>query len=294
MNLRDLQYLVAVANHLHFGKAADAVHVSQPTLSMQLKKLEEELGVQLFERSNKRVMLTPIGTELVARAKRVLGEAEQLMLTAKAANNPNAGVLRLGIFPTLAPYLLPSLMPLLTKHFPKLRVQLIEERTPELVRALDSGELDAALLAMPVDGVRLVGAELFTEPFLLAAPKHHPLATRKTVTLEDLQGQFLLLLEDGHCLRDQALAVCQLSGAAEADNFRATSLETLRHMVASSDAITLIPKLATLAEESQIRYIPFADPAPSRTIGLYWRKSSARTKLFDALATLIWAQYDHL
>ncbi len=287
MNLRDLQYLVAVAEQLHFGKAARACNVSQPTLSMQLKKLEETLGVALFERSNKRVMLTATGQEIAARARRILTEVEELRRTARAARDPEAGLLRLGIFPTLAPYFLPHLVPLLRAHFPRLDLQLVEERTPELLAQLSAGGLDAALLALPVAAHGLSSAAVFDEPFLLAVGRDHPLAKRKTVTLSDMRGQHMLLLEDGHCLRDQALEVCHLAGTEESSRFRATSLETLRHMVASSDAITLMPHLATRRDDSLMRYIPFARPAPSRRIGLVWRSTSARRRLFEAMVRRI-------
>jgi LysR family transcriptional regulator, hydrogen peroxide-inducible genes activator len=284
MNLRDLQYLVAVAEHLHFGKAAKAVHVSQPTLSMQLKKLEETLGVQLFERTNKHVMLTAIGQEMVTRAQRILNESEQLLHAARAARDPEAGTLRLGIFPTLAPYLLPRLMPLLSHHFPRLRLQLVEERTPELQSRLSAGALDLAMLALPVTGAGLEAMPIFDEPFLLAVARHHPLAARTRVHARDMLGETVLLLEDGHCLREQALEVCHLAGTHESTSFRATSLETLRHMVAVSEAITLIPKLATRTDDPLMRYIPFGAPAPSRRIGLVWRAASARAPFFVAMA----------
>lgn len=287
MNLRDLAYLVAVAEHLHFGRAARAVHVSQPTLSMQLKKLEETLGVQLFERSNKSVRLTAIGSDMVARARRMLDEAAQMKLAASAAHDPESGTLTLGIFPTLAPYLLPLLMPQITARFPKLRVQLVEEKTAALVEQLASGQIDAAMLAMPVDHPAFAQRAVFNEPFLLAAARSHPLSNRASVTMADLHHARLLLLEDGHCLRDQALAVCQLAGIAEATDFRATSLETLRHMVAASDAVTLMPELATRMVKDGLAYIPFAGTTPpQRAIGLYWRHKSARTGLFEALAEL--------
>jgi LysR family hydrogen peroxide-inducible transcriptional activator len=294
MNLRDLDYLVAVAEHLHFGKAARACNVSQPTLSMQLKKLEDTLGVQLFERSNTRVMVTPIGAEMVTRARRMLMEAKQMKLAATSARDPLAGSLRLGLFPTLAPYLLPSLMPKLHATFSKLSVQLVEEKTPTLIAQLESGALDCALLAMPVASDGLDHAMLFREPFLLAVAATHPLAKRKSVKLDDLANESVLLLEDGHCLRDQALAVCQMIGLGETNNFRATSLETLRHMVAASRAVTLMPKLATLGDDPHTRYIPFAAPAPSRDIGLYWRSTSARAPLFTAMAKLMAADYRKL
>ncbi len=282
---------MAVADTLHFGRAAAAVHVSQPTLSMQLKKLEETLGVQLLERTNKRVMLTAVGRETVARARRVLAEVEQLKQAASAARDPLAGTLTLGIFPTLAPYLLPRLMPALKTAFPRLKLLLVEEKTPELLRRLEAGALDAALLAMPVESPALASATLFTEPFLLALSPAHRLAKRKTVTLTDLKRETVLLLEDGHCLRDQALEVCHTIGIGEAAHFRATSLETLRHMVAASDAVTLMPKLATETGDRAARYIPFASPAPSRMIGLYWRNMSAKTPLFKAIAKNITLNY---
>lgn len=287
MNLRDLQYLVAVAEHLHFGRAAAACNVSQPTLSMQLKKLEETLGVQLFERTNKQVMLTAIGRDITERARRTLTEVEQMKVVANAARDPQAGTLRMGLFPTLAPYILPSLMPRLHAEFARLNVLLVEEKTPELIRQLEAGAIDCALLAMPVASDQLTHRPLFTEPFTLAVAANHPLAARTSVSLSTLRGVKMLLLEDGHCLRDQALEVCQMIGIGEADNFRATSLETLRHMVAASDAVTLMPKLAVEPDDKLVRYIPFKAPSPSRRIGLYWRTTSARAPLFEAMAGLM-------
>lgn len=284
MNLRDLEYLACTAEHLHFGKAAAACNVSQPTLSMQLKKLEDYLGVQLFERTNKTVMLTPIGHEILARAKEALSQATAIRQLAKAASDPLRGEVRLGVFPTLAPYFLPSLMPRMKEHFPHINLLLTEEKTPQILNLLEAGKLDCALIALPsgVDG--LIGVPLFEEPFYLAVPTPHPLAKRKNIRTEDLSGHALLLLEEGHCLRAQALEVCHAIGIGEANNFRATSLETLRHMVASGNAITLMPKLAVQPGDKNIRYIPFESPAPSRTIGLVWRATSARTPLFTAFA----------
>lgn len=290
MNLRDLQYLVAIADHLHFGRAAQAMHVSQPTLSMQVKKLEESLGVQLIERTNKSVILTPIGHVIVGRARKVLDEAEELKLIAASSRDPLAGTLRVGLFPTLAPYLLPKLMPKLQAKFPRMQIQLVEEKTPVLISQLESGLLDCALLAMPVMSETLRVEALFIELFLLAVSKGHRLAGRRSVKPDDLKKENVLLLEDGHCLRDQALEVCQTVGIGENSSFRATSLETLRHMVATSDAVTLMPALAAEGDRSA-RYIPFASPAPSRAIGLYWRATSARGPLYEALASLISAAY---
>ena len=296
MNLRDLQYLVAVSDTLHFGKAATQVNVSQPTLSMQLKKLEQTLGVQLFERSNKHVMLTPIGEDISTRARGVLEAANALVQAAQNAGDPLAGRLKLGLFPTLAPYLLPSLMPQLRGLFPALDIQLVEEKTPELLAQLEAGTLECALLALPLPAEHraLVTATLFTEPFLLAVAPDHPLAKRRSVKLTDLAKESVLLLEDGHCLRDQALAICQMIGVGEANHFRATSLETLRHMVAGGQTVTLMPALATRTTDQSARYIPFAAPAPSRQIGLVWRKTSARTILFSALSKFISNAYRSL
>lgn len=282
MNLRDFQYLVAVADYLHFGKAAEACHVSQPTLSMQLKKLEEEIGGQLFERTNKKIMPTALGLEIVQRARRILQEVGSIRGSAKSASDPLAGDLRLGVFPTLAPYLLPSLVPKIKKHFPALNLLLTEDKTANLLQQLEKGQLDCALLAMPIDNDQLNAVPLFQEEFFLAVPTNHKLAKQKYVEPAALENLNLLLLDEGHCLRDQALQVCRSIGAGEAQNFRATSLETLRHMVASSNAITLMPRLAITANPL-VRYIPFKAPAPSRTIGLYWRKTSARQKLFKLL-----------
>lgn len=287
MNLRDLQYLTAVAEHLHFGKAALACHVSQPTLSMQLKKLEEYLGVQLFERTNKNVMLTPTGRSITARAKSLLEEAGAIRQIARAAGNPLGGEVRLGVFPTLAPYLLPSLVPKVKAGLPDINLLLTEDKTPEIIRLLTEGRLDCALLALPAAAEGVTATALFTEPFLLAVPASHALAARGTVRKQDLAPYALLLLEEGHCLREQALDVCHAIGIGEANNFRATSLETLRHMVAAGNAMTLIPRLAVQENDALVRYLPFEPPAPSRTIGLVWRQTSARTPLFNALAALL-------
>ncbi len=275
MNLRDLQYLVAVAELGHFGKAALQCNTSQPTLSMQLKKLEDYLGVQLIERSNKRVMMTPIGESIAAQANTILQHSADIHALAKAAQDPFAGEFRLGAFPTLAPYYLPVAVPAIHQALPRLKLLLVEEKTPLLLERLKTGALDAAFLALPVEEEWAESVPLFDDPFLLAVPHHHPLAKRKQVTQRDLQDERLLLLEDGHCLRSQALAVCSLTGAAEQQEFRATSLETLRQMVGAGVGITLMPQLAA-GKEKSVKYLPFAGLAPSRTIGLVWRKHTAR------------------
>jgi len=283
MNLRDLHYLVTVADTRHYGKAAEQCHVSQPTLSMQLKKLEETLGVQLFERTNKKVMITPVGEHIAERARKILQDAEAIKTIANMSQDPYAGEFRLGAFPTLAPYFLPLAVPAIRKKLPKLKLLLVEEKTESLVERLKAGTLDAALLALPLQEDGLETMPLFDDRFLLAVSRNHPLAKRKTIRQSDIMGERLLLLEDGHCLRAQALEVCSMTGASENQEFRATSLETLRHMVASGVGITLIPKMA-MQKSDGIVYIPFAKPAPLRTIGLVWRKTSARKPCIDALA----------
>ncbi len=287
MNLRDLQYLVTTAEQLHFGKAAEICHVSQPTLSMQLRKMEDTLGVQLFERSNKHVMLTQAGMQITQRARKVLEEVREIHQTAQMYRDPLAGDMRMGVFPTLAPYLLPLLVPQLKRVFPKLNLLLVEEKTPDILQQLEAGRLDCALLAMPAGGEELESALLFKEPFYLAVPIKHVLAGRKRVGVNDLKGQAMLLLDEGHCLREQALEVCHTIGIGEAQNFRATSLETLRQMVAAGNAVTLIPKLAIHTGDPLVRYIPFENPAPSRTIGMYWRRTNARGILFRKMAEVI-------
>ena len=287
MNLRDLKYLVALADHRHFGKAADASFVSQPTLSTQIKKLEEELGVALVERAPRKVMLTPVGREVVERARRVIAEVEQMSEVARRSRDPEAGTVRLGLFPTLGPYLLPHVVPRIRKRFPQLELLLVEEKSDVLLQRLREGALDAALLALPVHDDQLHAEFLFEEPFLLAVPESHPLAGHGALALDDLSSQTLLLLEDGHCLRDQALDVCRSAGAGENGGFRATSLETLRQMVAANVGVTLLPSLAVkppVAQSDAIRLLPFRDPQPSRRIAMLWRRSSARGDFLMQLA----------
>lgn len=288
MNLRDLQYLVAVVEHRHFGKAAEQCHTSQPTLSMQLKKLEGTLGVQLFERSSKKVMVTPIGEAIAAKARHILQDSRDIRDMAKAAQDPFAGEFRLGAFPTLAPYFLPRAVPAIHKKLPKLKLLLVEEKTLLLLERLKAGTLDAALLALPIEEAGLETTPLFDDPFLLAVAPSHPLAKRKHIHQRDLKGEQLLLLEDGHCLRSQALEVCSLIGSSEQQEFRATSLETLRQMVASGVGITLMPQLA-IGKDKSVCYIPFAGLAPSRSIGLVWRKHAARVQCIHAICKILGA-----
>ncbi len=280
MNIRDLKYLVALIEHRHFGKAAEICFVSQPALSMQIKKLEAELGVQLIERTNKSVMLTEIGNLLGERARLILNQVNEMRELAKLTNDPYSGDLKLGIFPTLAPYLLPHIVPKLAAAYPKLSLYLIEEQTASLLEKLKNGKIDTAILALPILDPGLSVNPLFDEEFVLGVPNAHPLAKRKMIKQTELTNTNLLLLEEGHCLRQQALALCHNVNAEENQNFRATSLETLRHMVASGLGITLIPKLAC-KENDGVTYLSFSGAKPSRTIGMLWRKSSAKEKLLN-------------
>ena len=297
MNLRDLRYLVALADLRHFGRAAEACHVSQPTLSTQIRKLEEELGVTLVERAPRKVMLTSAGQDAVLRARRIVAEVEEMKESARRSRDPESGALRLGVFPTLGPYLLPHLVPQLRERFPQLELLLTEEKSDVLLERLREGKLDAALLALPVHDEQMHAQFLFEEPFVLAMPTEHPLAGQQAMSMDALGEETLLLLEDGHCLRDQALDVCRLSGAQEKSGFRATSLETLRQMVAAGVGMTLLPALSVhepIVQPAGIRLVPFLKPAPSRRIALVWRKSSALDGflggLADAIGTLARAQ----
>jgi len=289
MNLRDLQYLTALAEHRHFGRAAAASFVSQPTLSAQLRKLEDELGVTLVERAPRKVMLTPIGQEIAERARRIVHDVQELRELARRSQRPEAGSVRLGIFPTLAPYLLPHVIPAIGERFPELQLLLTEEKSQTLLDRLHDGRLDAALLALPVDDAQLHAQFLFEEPFVLAVPFRHPLAQREGLSLDELAGVELMLLEDGHCLRQQALDVCQLTGAGEQRGFRATSLETLRQMVAANVGLTLLPALsvsAPIANPHTIALLRFHAPAPSRKIAMVWRRSTALGNFLPQLAEI--------
>jgi LysR family hydrogen peroxide-inducible transcriptional activator len=277
MNFRALQYFVKLAELKHFSKAANACFVSQPTLSTQIAKLEEELGVTLVERAPRKIMLTPIGTDIAHRAKHILRDIEHMKDAARRSKDPQTGTIKLGIFPTLAPYLLPHVIPVICQRYPELRLQLAEEKTEDILNMLDQGRLDAGLLALPVEENGMEKAILFEEPFVTAMPASHPLADKQTICLKDLEGEELLLLEEGHCLRQHALAVCALAGAHERVDFHATSMETLRQMVAANAGVTLMPVLAVkppIPSIDNIALRPFESPAPSRTIALVWRSSS--------------------
>jgi len=290
LKLKDLRYLVAVAEQRHFGRAAAQCFVSQPTLSAQLKKLEESLGVQLIERAPHNVTLTPAGEEIVGRARRILEASDEMVTLARSQRDPLGGRLRVALLPTIGPYLLPHVAPLVRKALPRLELRLYEYQTGPMLEKLRNGELDVGILALPVDLDGLESRELYREAFTVALPERHPLAGREQLRVGDLKGETLLLLEEGHCLRDQALEVCSRTAVRDAQDFRATSLETLRQMVATGAGVTLLPELAGRGAYRNARGVvlrPFAKPAPVRHIGALWRKTTARRAAIEALSQLI-------
>ena len=298
MNLRDLRYLVAVAEERHFGRAAAACNVSQPTLSSQLKKLEAYLGLQLLERSNKSVVVTPLGEAVVARARQALEQADAILEIAAANRDPMAGPLTLGIIPTLGPYLLPLILAPIGRAFPALELVLREDLTDQLLDLLKAHELDAALVALPVEGAELAVLPLFDEPFWVVHPPEHPFAKRARISEQDLVKEDLLLLAEGHCLRDQALSVCGQAPRGRAGhgkphglgNLQATSLETLRQMVAAGYGCTLVPALALHGRRSRRAPLdakPIDAAKALRRIALVYRKTFPRSGSLQQLAELI-------
>ncbi len=290
MNLKDLKYLVALADTGHFGKAAERTFVSQPTLSAQLKKLEEYLGVKLVERQPKNVQLTEVGKQVVVRARRMLDEGDEIIALARSNTDPFVGKLKLGFIPTIGPYLLPRVMSKLRKALPRLGLMLYEYQTEPLLKRLRDGEIDVAVLALPAPNDGMETRTLYQEAFTVALPADHALATKSMIKLSDLKGHTLLLLEDGHCLRDQALEVCSRIDVREVEDFRATSLETLRQMVIAGLGVTLLPELAAEAPFNSQRGLTIrqiAKPTPSRTVGAVWRKSSTRTAAITAVCDVI-------
>lgn len=278
MTLQELRYVVALADTGHFGQAAALCFVSQSTLSIGLKKLEEHLGVTLFDRNLKHVSPTAVGKEIAESARLLIQEANHVMELAKFAQDPMARKVYLGVIPTLGPYYLPHALTLMHNIFPKLRLLLREEMTPRILARLADGSMDAGLLALPVKDASLEVAPLFVEPFLAAVPQDHPLAKAKHASIDDLAKAGLLLLEEGHCLRDQALEACHLEGL-ENEEIRATSLETLRQLVALGLGVTLLPVLAgggatSISSGKQLVLKPLAAPGASRTICLAWRRRS--------------------
>lgn len=284
MNLRDLKYLTSVAKEQHFARAAEKSFVSQPTLSMQIKKLEDELGVKIFERAQKKFLITKIGEEIIKKAELILREVEEIKNIAKNSKDPFSGEVRIGAFPTLASYFFPKIVGKISKKFPQLKLLLVEEKTETLLEKLKNGEIDAAFIVMPCDDFGLDHKKIFEEEFLLAVPQNHELAKRKKIDKKDLKQKELMLLEDGHCLRAQALEACSMLGAFENQDFRASSLETLRQMVSIGAGITFIPEIA-VKKEDKISYLKIINP-PQRKIGLYWRKSSPRKNLFLEISKL--------
>ena len=288
LSLRQLQYVVAVADTLGFRRAAERCAVSQPTLSAQVQHLEEVLGVKLFERDRRRVLVTTAGEEIVARARRILVDTEDLLAVATRARDPFAGTFRVGVIPTIAPYFLPEVTQVLAKKYPHLRPVFREEKTEDTVRDLWAGTLDAGLVALEADLGALEHAEVMRDPFVVAMPRGHRLARKKKIAQSDLDDQEVLLLEDGHCLRSQALALCSKAGAHEMD-LRATSLATLVQMVAGSHAVTLLPDLALAVENrgAQLEIRPFAAPVPFRTLALVWRPRSPFAEAFRKTAATL-------
>ena len=290
MKLRDLEYLLAVSEERHFHKAAARCHVSQPTLSGQLKKLEEELGVLLVERTNRQVTMTEVGLAVTEQARKVLYETKVINEISQAYQDPMKGDLHLGIIPTIAPYLLPVIMPALNETFTKMKFWLYEYQTHILLEKLERGELDCLIVALPIEKHDFVELDLFREPFRLAVRKGDALVKQKEITLGNLANQEMLLLEEGHCLRGHVLDVCHLAGAKEGSQFQATSLETLRHMVGEGMGMTLMPELAVpdkTTKRDSVQYLEFSDPKPNRRIGILHRKNSYREEVFANVSELI-------
>ena len=284
ITLRQLRYLVALADHMHFGRAAEASHVSQPSLSAQVAQMEAELGVKLVERSSRRVLLTPAGVETAARARRILREVQELGDAVLRDRDPLAGTLRLGIIPTIGPYVMPRLLPRVREAYPELKLFLREDLTANLLTRLRNGELDLLMLALPVDEPWVESRALFEDRFRVALPSGHPLGRFNRLEEADLAGQEILLLEDGHCFRDQALAICHRGGAGARHQFAGTSLESLRQMVAGGVGITLLPEIACQDRTPGLTLRDFVPPVPARTVGLAWRRGAPGIAAFRELA----------
>lgn len=287
LTLRQLEYVVAVAERLHFRQAAEDCSVSQPALSSQIRELEQSLGLVLFERDRRKVLLTPEGEEVARRAREILAAARDLEGFAASKGPPLCGRIRLGVIPTIAPYLLPGALPVVRSRYPELRLFLTEGRTEDLVEAVSRGELDVALLAREAELGDLTVHDLFVERFEVAMWPGHELAGRESISVGDLEGQELLLLEDGHCLSDQALEFCSSSGLDGVLDFRASSLATLVQMVASGTGLTFLPEMARDVEcraPDELVVRPMAEGTPRRTISFAWRSSSSRVQEFELLA----------
>ncbi|MCC2954025.1 hydrogen peroxide-inducible genes activator [Massilia sp. IC2-477] len=296
MTLTELKYIVAVARAKHFGHAAEACFVAQPTLSVAIKKLEDELGVTLFERGGSEVSVTPLGAQIVAQAERVLEQTAAIKELAKQNKDPLAGPLRLGVIYTIGPYLLPPLVKRLIDTVPQMPLVLQENYTHKLLELLRQGELDAAIVALPLPEHGMSMQTLYDEPFVVAMPRSHPWAKRKEIPADDLKLETMLLLGAGHCFRDQVLEVCpemarySSPGNGMQRTFEGSSLETIRHMVASGIGLTVLPR-ASVADmhdpNGLLTYVPFAHPAPSRRVVILWRKSFTRRAAIDAVAQAV-------
>ena len=312
MTLTELKYIVAVARERHFGRAAEACHVSQPTLSVAIKKLEEELEVKLFERSANEISLTALGGEIVRQAQSVLEQAAGIKEIAKRGKDPLAGPLRLGVIYTIGPYLLPDLVRQVIDQAPQMPLMLQENFTVKLLEMLRTGEIDCAIMAEPFPDAGLATAPLYDEPFMAAVPNHHPLAQRNAVTAQELKAETMLLLGTGHCFRDHVLEVCpefaRFASNAEGirRSFEGSSLETIKHMVAAGMGVTLVPRLSVPSEalvtpvkgrrravvETHVRYLPVADEdgrPPMRRVLLAWRRSFTRYEAIAALRNAVYA-----
>ena len=296
MTLTELRYIVAVAREKHFGRAAEACFVSQPTLSVAIKKLEEELDVKIFERGANEVSVTPLGETIVRQAQQVLEDAAEIKQLAKRGKDPLAGPLKLGIIYTIGPYLLPDLVKQAIRMTPQMPLLLQENFTVKLLDMLRTSELDCAIMAEPFPDTGLAIAPLYDEPFVVAVPKSHALAKRKSVSAEELKRETMLLLGTGHCFRDHVLEVCPEFArfATDADgmrrSFEGSSLETIKHMVASGMGITVVPKLSVPTEaQEHVKYIAFDEPVPSRRVVLAWRRTFTRYEAIAALRNAVYA-----
>jgi LysR family hydrogen peroxide-inducible transcriptional activator len=287
---RQLEHFVLLAEHGHFGRAAQACPVTQSTLSASIKELENTLQAALVDRTKRRVLLTPLGHEIVERARQILREGEDLVEAARAASEPLSGTLRMGVVPTIGPFLLPNILPRLRRAHPALRLYLVEDLTARLVEELHTGRLDIVLLALPYDCGNVEVRVLFRDPFKVALPQGHPLAGRKAVDLEQLRHQGLLLLKEGHCLREHALAACRLADRKQIEPVEATSLHTLAQMVDNGLGVTLLPQLAIdggILSGTTLAALPTTGEQPSREIGLVWRRGTGRQREFDLLASVL-------
>ncbi|MBE4574257.1 DNA-binding transcriptional regulator OxyR [Vibrio navarrensis] len=289
MNIRDLEYLVSLAEHKHFRKAAEACFVSQPTLSGQIRKLEEEIGTILLERSSRRVLFTDAGLQLVDQAKVILREVKTFKEMASGQNGEMSGPMHIGFIPTLGPYLLPRIIPQLKERYPQLELFLHEAQTQQLVNQLEAGKLDCLILASVAETEPFKEIDIYNEPLSIAVPLNHEWAKQEQLDMLELNGKTVLALGDGHCLRDQALGFCFAAGARDDERFKATSLETLRNMVAAGAGITLLPELSLPKEKEKdgVCYLKAVNPVPSRKIVLAYRPGSPLRARFEQLAKTI-------